>query len=80
MDLVKYTELDRDTTSLDDLRRIFRSLAANNAISRSKKTGVFATIRAYSDIETSTRSNIKISANETYLCLYKKTDIEKKHP
>jgi len=79
MDLVKCAELSRDTTSLDDLKRIFRGLAADNAMSGSKKTRVFATIKARSDIKTSTRSNTKISVNETYLCFYKKTDIEKKH-
>ena len=80
MDLVKCAELGRDTTSLDDLGRIFGGLAADNAMSGSKKTGVFVTIRARSDIKTSTRSNTKISANETYPCPCKKTDTEKKHP
>jgi hypothetical protein len=79
IDLVKCTKLGRDTTSLDDLKKIFRGLAVDNAISGFKKTKVFATIKARSDIETSIRFNTKISANETYLCLYKKTDIKKKH-
>jgi hypothetical protein len=63
---------------LVDLRKVFSGLIANYA-SRSKKIRVFITLEARSNNRTSARANITSSGINFHLCLYKKTNSEKKH-
>ena len=77
-DLIKYTKLGKDTLTLVDLRKVFGGLAANYAF-RFKKIRVFTTLRARSNNRTSARANTTSSGTNFHLCLYKKTNLEKKH-
>jgi hypothetical protein len=78
MDLIKCAKLSKDTLILIDLRKVFSGLVVNYA-SRSKKIRVFIILGAYSNNRISARANMTSSGTNFHLCLYKKTNSEKKH-
>jgi hypothetical protein len=63
---------------LIDLGKVFSGLVANYA-SRSKKIRVFVTLGARSNNRISARANTTSSGTNFHSCLYKKTNLEKKH-
>ena len=78
MDLIKCIELSKDTLILVDLRKVFNRLTIDYTF-RSKKIRVFIILRACSNNKISARANIISFNTNFYLCLYKKTNLKKKH-
>jgi hypothetical protein len=63
---------------LVDLRKVFSGLVADYAF-KSKKIKVFTTLGARSNNRISARANTTSFGTNFYPCLYKKTNLEKKH-
>jgi hypothetical protein len=78
MDLIKCIKLGKNTLILINLRKVFNGLVINYA-SKSKKIKVFITLRACSNNRISVKANTISFSINFYLCLYKKTNLKKKH-